>query len=159
MTHIDGRRQRHLSKARGYKKKYGCNILYSGVPGFEGRSKSRRYLNQPVQQLRDFHCQLTDDCECPGCNFDDLYRHAAGLWDDGQCGCGGAGPLAAAVHQLNNTGRADEIEPLVRRLFGKNIEVSSESGCRGHSYTHFWIPSHRISLTARLDSPDPQSGV
>ena len=159
MTHIDGRRQRHLSKARDYKKKYGCNILYSGVPGFEGRSKSRRYLNQPVQQLRDFHCQLTDDCECPGCNFDDLYRHAAGLWEDGRCDCGGAGPLTIAVHQLNRAGRADEIEPLVRRLFGNNIEVSNEPGFCGRSYTNFWIPSHRIWLRVQHELPDQVSGL
>jgi len=121
VTHIDGRRQRHLSKVKDYKKKYGCKLVYGGLTKARLRSKTRRYLNQPVQQLRGFSCQLTDDCECPGCNFDDLYSDVVQLWSDGRCRCGGRGPLSIALDNMIGSGRDAEVEPLLRHLFGSLV--------------------------------------
>lgn len=120
MTHIDGRRQRHLSKVKDYKKQYGCKLVYGGLTKARLRSKTRRYLNQPVQQLRGFYCQLTDDCECPGCNFDDLYRDVVQLWSDGRCRCG-VGLLVIALNNMIGSGRDAEVEPLLRSLFGSKV--------------------------------------
>jgi len=120
VSHIDGRRQRRLSKNKEYKKRYGC-------PSFrerEARYIDRRRLNQQVQALRNFTCDGTVECVCPACDNDELVTaYTARTRTPSRCECGGSAPVAIAVWRLIAVGKVDRIEPLLRRVPGLRIDV------------------------------------
>lgn len=161
MAHINGRQQRQLSKAKDYKKKYGCgSAMGPGPDRAQWRRQTRRKLNRPVDLMRDFHCHNTLDCVCPACNNDDLWTHyVTDSWGTSDCNCGGAGPLTIAIHKMKASARSAEIEPLLRRLFGAAVktEIRLEQSSAGYgSYICAWIPSHRIEIHLNI-TDDPET--
>ena len=161
MAHIDGRQQRQLSKAKDYKKKYGCGgAMGPGPDRSQWRRQTRHKLNRPIDLMRDFHCDNTLDCLCPACDNDDLWTsYVTEGWGTSDCNCGGAGPLTIAIRNLRELGRSAEIEPLLRRLFGSSIVVHSHPeryGSGQPSHIFAWIPSHRIEIHLDI-THDPET--
>lgn len=126
VSHIDGRRQRRLSKNKDYKKRYGCRTGSTGTrfPSREARHIDRRRLNRQVQALRNFTCDGTVECVCPACDNDELVTaYTARARTPSRCACGGRAPAADAVGRLTAVGKADRIEPLLRGVPGLRIDA------------------------------------
>jgi hypothetical protein len=131
MSHIDGRRQRRLSKAKDYKSRLGCRAIFgSGYTPEQWRRQTRHALNQPLHAMRDFHCDGTTDCECPACDNDALHTRHVSLTFTSKCDCGGPSPFAQACRRLEKQGHGHKIEPLLHEVFkGAAVRVS-------HNYDH-----------------------
>ena len=74
MSHIDGRRQRRLSKNKDYKKRYGCPAgpgMYHPHPSqAQAKRIDRRRLKRQLQPLREFGW-------CNGCDGIGTQEHFA----------------------------------------------------------------------------------
>jgi len=151
MSHIDGRRQRRLSKNKDYKKRYGCPAgpgMYHPHPSqAQAKRIDRRRLKRQLQPLRDFTCHGTLECACPACDNDELVTafttQPRALTC--HCDCGGYSPLAAAVRRLAKTGNVGQVESFVGGVPGLDVYVEKEVRRADEQSTETKYTAHRAT--------------
>jgi len=154
MSHIDGRRQRRLSKSKEYQKRLGCTMV-TGHGAKQGRRRTRHRLNRPVQAMRNFHCNGSLDCECPGCDDDALHTDYPHFPTHDGCTCGGYSPLGVACRRLRRQGEAHRIHGLIRSsLPGTPVDLVTIDDTTGDRLeVQCWLPSMNLIVWWALPRP------